>query len=295
MQNTYSLGFTEKLAELNKSAKSLYEMTPKELSKALEADSRIERDRKSKIKERIVDPIPHTFKDELKHIGHRAYVNSASLARGLAASAGVLAARTGEGVFDMASFMPATADKLLFGSLAGVNDGQGFLGRKLGKLHRKVDRFVDKLRTTSSDYDYQNNVLDKIRKLNTLTNGSAADATGSFLGFGGNAAFIRGPVLHRLLGGGFGLMSAYNTLSEGKEKQLREREHSIRGISRKFRQYIDPTSTAHNQEMAPTLNEYKRYHLPYNGLPASGSGEIAIPYDWRHSGNAPVQFRPYGT
>jgi hypothetical protein len=271
----YTHGFMDKLAEMNKSAKqSVY---ADELDKFFK-----QRD------EELGVPKRKPYRQGSSPLS-RAKEYAGSLGRGLAAAGGAAALRTGENLFTLATWVPELADSLILGKMLGVDEGRGALGRALGNFHRSIDRKVHGLRNWSDKYDYEHRIPGH---LNKFLHGAGADVLGGFAGWGGVGSLLRkstGGLIGGTLGGTFAMLG-------GRESQLRDRERWMRGLHPSDRARVDPTSTAINQELAPTLSEYRRYHMPSIGLPTSATGYINIPYRWWHtSSGAPTQFRAFGT
>ena len=169
---TYTRGFMDKLAELNKSAKqSVY---AKEID-----DYMKERDRKDGIKK--VKPYVQTdsLKGNIKNTISRAGDYLGSLGRGLAAAGGVTALRAGENAFTLATWAPELLDSIILGKILGVDEGRGALGRAIGNIHRKIDSKVHDVRSWSDDYDYVNRIPGR---LNKFLHGTVSDSLGGFVG-----------------------------------------------------------------------------------------------------------------
>jgi len=232
---------------------------------------------------------PETFGGQLKYMGNRALTHLNSLGRGIGSAAAVAGLRAGHGAIDLATWLPSLADDILFGKLMGIDEGHGLTGRLRGKLGRNVDRAVHAVRKWSDDYDYANRVGGGF---NRFLNGTVADVVGGVAGWGGIGSLLK----RQWLGTAFAGLGGAGALWDGREKQLRSREEWLRSLNPRDRLGIDPTSTATNQMSAPTVNEYRRYHMPMLAGQTSPTGYIRIPYNWRHTMmNAPVQFREFGT
>lgn len=232
---------------------------------------------------------PETFGAAMKYLGSRAKDHLGSLGRGVLSAAGAAGLRAGQGLFELGTWIPSAADKLLFGTLLGVDEGRGLTGRMLGNFHRGIDRKVHALRQWSDDYDYKHRIGGGF---NRFLNGAAADAIGGFVGWGGVGGLAR----NSLLGLGFGALGGYNAVTGGRQKELRDREAWLHSLHPRDRVHLDPTSTATNQADAPTLDEYRRYHMPAYTDQTSPTGYINIPYHWRHTAmGGPTQFREFGT
>lgn len=296
MSNTaYKLGFILKMAELNKSALS-------EAAKNALRSYNLEQDKKNGLPTRVVRKPPTTFGETLKYKGQRAMDYLGSTGRGLASALGVTGVRALQGGTQVITGIPGLADKLIFGSLMGIDEGRGLLGRRLGKMNRAFDSKVHSLRKWVDDYDYKYRLNNK---LNRLLNGAVADTAGSFIGWGGLTGALGLKALNgtvpsktsRLLGLGGGTFGAVTSLLGGPDKELRDREAMIRKLRPRARIYVDPTSTPTNQANAPTLEEYRRYHTPQiPDLPTSVTGYINVPRNWWYtSSGAPIQTRDFGT
>lgn len=214
-----------------------------------------------------------------------------SLGRGVLSAVGVTGARAAQSALSMAGWIPRMADSLVLGKLLGVGGGQGLTGRLFGTIDRNIDRAVHGMRNWSSSYDEKHHIGGGF---NRFINGALADSVGGFTGFGGLMGLIKKQKLPVIMAGAFG---GAMPLFSGSQKELRDREAWIRSLDPRDRLRMDPTSTATNQENAPTPEEYRRYHTPLYGMPASVTGYVRIPYRWRHqsNGGSPVQFREYGT
>ena len=224
--------------------------------------------------------------------------NARSLGRGLRDAGKITLARTGESLVDLAAWLPELGDRLVFGNMLGVDNGRGLIGGKMARFHRYVDGKVDSMRHQAENAEYYDRSdATGIGRFNRFMRGSGADALGSFIGFGGLQGMASrgiGRIIGPTLGAGFSLHGTFDR--NGRLRQLREREEAARMIGPHGRRYIDVTSTKANQEDAYTPEEYMRYHIPEDNLPASWSGRVHIPYSWLHtSGGAPIQFREYGT
>jgi hypothetical protein len=232
---------------------------------------------------------PETFSEITRHNVDRIKRHIQSFLRGVVSANGVAALRGGQTVVNMAGWLPRMADELVFGRLMGVGGGKGLTGRLSGKFNRYMDEKVHGMRQWSSDFDERYRIGGG---LNRFMNGAAADVVGGFAGLGGLAGLIRRSPATILTAGGFGGLSAY----VGGAKELRDRERWLRSLDPLDRVGIDATSTPTNQEDAPTLEEYRRYHMPSGPLPTSGTGFIRIPRSWGRLPNGrPVQFRDFGT
>lgn len=278
----YKLGFVVKLAELNKAALSV------EARNALNAYSD-EQDKRLGYRPRIHRKTPRGFKDTLKYTGQRAMDYIGSLGRGAASAAGVAGLRATEGGVNMATWFPELADSLIFGKMMGIDEGRGLIGRKLGKFHRSIDSKVHALRKWSDMYDYEHDVGSGF---NRMLNGAVADTAGKFIGWGGLPGILKKNI-PGMIGGAFGVADAL----AGSDKELRNRENMIRKMHPRDWAWVDATSTATNQEKAPTLQEYRRYHTPYiPNLPTSTTGYVNVPRRWWFDASgAPIQTRNFGT
>jgi hypothetical protein len=272
----YILGFMDKLAD---AAKDRADMNSYFAAK----------DKANGVQEPVPYKTPETFGDAVKYMGGRAKAHLGSLGRGVLSAAGVTGLRAGQGLAELGLWIPSMADKLLFGTLMGIDEGRGMTGRMLGNFHRGIDRKVHALRKWSDDYDYRNRIGGRF---NRFLNGAAADAVGGFMGWGGVGGLTR----RSLLGLGFGALGGYNAVTGGREKELRDREAWLHGLHPRDRVSIDATSTATNQADAPTLDEYRRYHMPAYTEQTSPTGYINVPYHWRTTAmGGPTQFREFGT
>ena len=281
----YILGFMDKLAESSEPVDN------KAIAKALRENFRKDDDKNGVLRRKDYVQ-PTTTGEHIAYIKDRILTHLSSLGRGTASALGVAGLRFGQSALDMATWIPALADDVLFGMIAGVDEGRGLTGRLRGKFNRAVDKSVHAVRKWSDDYDYVNRVGGGF---NRLLNGLPADALGTIAGFGGIGGLVnigKKRLLSALVPGAFGSLHALI----GSPAELRKREAWIHSLKPEDRLRIDPTSTATNQMQAPTLEEYIRYHMPSGDESTSASGYIRIPYHWRHTrGGKPVQFRDFGT
>lgn len=282
--NAYRLGFLKKLAEYEKAALS-------DKAKAALTSSWKAQDKANGVVERKPYRNPETFVDTLKYKGNRLLTHAKSTGRGMASALGVAGMRAAQGAVDIATWIPRLADNLVFGKLMGIDEGRGLVGRQFGKFDRFVDSKVHKVRKWSDDYDYANRVGGGF---NRFLNGTLADTAGTFIGMGGIGALARKKLLGLAMAGGFSTMES---LGDGKLKQLRDREAWLHTLRPSSRAMFDPTSTAWNQENAPTIAEYRRYNMPSPGsIPVSSRGYYRVPTAWRRTAfGGPTQFREYGT
>lgn len=287
----------DKLAELSKlSAASVARsgsnaQAPSSDPKAAREAYWAEQDKKNGIVEPEPYAKPRNFREQLAYTGSRLGKNILSLGMGAGSALGVAGLRALQGGAKMLAWAPLMADEFVFGKAMGVGGGRGLFGRYVGKADRWVDSLVHGVRQWSSDYDYKNRINGSF---NRFMNGTLADTLGSFAGWGGVPALMR----RQLIPAAFAAWGASEGYSQGGQAgQLRAREAMMRKMDPRDRVHMDATSTAYNQENAPTLEEYRRYHLPDpSTLPATYSGYMNIPYNWRHDRwNAPTQFRDYGT
>lgn len=294
----YKKGFKDAILGLKKEAqKLLAQMTPEEQQKATAASQALKKIKKTEMERYARDKVedPQTFREVAKDIKNRFSLHAKSLGRATAAALGVTALRGANTAFNFATYIPAAADKLIFGKMLGVGNGQGLMGRNLANLDRYVDSKVNKLRRWSSDYDYKHRINGSFNRFLT---GTAADVVGNFGGAGGVGAILGargalGKALGLTFGGAHGLMA----LSDGRERQLREREAEIRRLHPKFWDSMDATSTIYHQQAAPTHDEIRRYYTPsILNLPTSATGRIKIPKNWAYTEDGTrTQFRPFGT
>lgn len=283
-EKAYRRGFMDKLAEFSK-------LAGRAEDEAYAAAGRKAYWAAEDKKNGVVEPEPYVrpegFKQELAYSASRLGKKLHSTGRGLLAGLGNMLQRGAQGAIDFGLWLPLTADELINGKLLGIDEGRGAYGRLKGKMDRMFDSGVHGLRQWSEDYDYRNRINGRF---NRFVAGKGADMAGAFAGWGG---LRRG-----LLSKAFGVMGAMGAGGDdSREGQLRAREAMLRAMHPRDRIYIDPTSTAYNQQHAPTLAEYRRYHMPSMiNMPASVSGYTYVPYNWRHQGNyKPVEFRDFGT
>lgn len=295
-EKAYRRGFMDKLAEFSKLGAASVTWSgpsaqaPSSDPKAAREAYWAEQDKKNGIEEPEKYVPPSNFREQLAYSGRRLGKNLMSLGRGAASAAGAMGIRALQGGAKMYAWMPLLADEFIFGKALGVDEGRGLFGRYVGQLDRMADRGVHGLRRWSNDYDYKNRINGRF---NRFMNGTAADTLGSFAGWGGLKALAN----KSLVSAGFAAWGASDALGrEGQAGQLRAREAMMRRMHPRDRVYMDATSTAYNQEHAPTMDEYHMYHLPDpSTLPATYAGRMNIPYNWRHAGSAPTQFRDFGT
>ena len=293
--SAYLHGFMDKLAEFGKSAKPLYEMTPEEKQKATEATKKYyDKLYANAPKKKYVYKRPESFKETLQQKWDRLGVNLKSFGRGLASAAGVAGVRAADSLAGFVGWPGTIVDQMVLGGLLGIDHGRGLTGRYFNKLHRKADQVVHNIRNWSDKYDQENGVDGGV---NRFMNGVAADAIGSFVGYGGLGGLMAKGLGGKLLSTGFGGLGAYDAVTgklEGRQKQLRDNESSIRRLPLQYRVYMDSTSTPWNRENAPTKHEYQQHNLPTYNLPTSHSGTIRIPYSAGHMSNGmPTIFRQY--
>lgn len=224
--------------------------------------------------------------------------DSKALARGLWSALKVTSMRTGESLVDLVTGIPAIGDRVVFGSMLGIDNGRGLIGGRLDRFHRYVDENVHDVRQAAEDAEWADGSdRTQVGKLNRFIRGAGADTVGSFLGFGGLGSLVargRDRLIGTALGSGFALYGALD--GEGGLRQLRDREEASRLIGPGARGFINPVSTKANQSSAYTPDEYRRYHIPESSLPSMWSERVNIPYSWLHDrGGAPLQFREYGT
>lgn len=302
MKTTYNtLSPSIKTAALTKLAKSYANMTETERKNADKALADYKKFlAKNTYTKRYKDPqpinTPDTLGGAIKLKGKRALKHLASLGVGTGTAVASTALRGADSFLDLLGWPIRLADDLVLGKLMGIDEGNGLLGRLSAKRRRKIDNLIHSVRDVSARYDHEN-AIDS--KFNRFLNGPAADALGTFIGWGGVGGIVAGGLRNRLtarlgqkavdsvgrtlsiggaaLGAGSTLMDE-GILSSGREKQLRDREAAMRSIPWAVRQYMDPTATRYHIEHSPTKDEYRLYNMPYapKGM-VSPTGELRIP------------------
>lgn len=273
--NAYTLGFLHKIADYEKSALS-------DATKEERRDRWLEEDRKRSGAPNKKYKLPkRTALGKLSELPGDLRRNIGSILRGAASATTIAGIRGTQAAVNYAAWAPLLVDSYLFGKLIGVDEGRGVLGRLKGGIDRDIDRAVHKLRRTVSRYDEKRN-NELIGAWNKFLTGGTADAVGNIAGFGGLQSIGKKGLaawFDRAVAAGSGI-STFTPLE--RSYQLRLREKIFDRLSEGNKGYYDPISTRANIENAPTLDEYKKYHLPTTDLPTSETGKIEIPYHWSH-------------